>query len=67
MLCPNWGFRSWLSRDMTLLPGTVIMTGTPEGVGAGKTPPLYMVPGDEVEIEIEGLGVLKNKVAASPQ
>ena len=52
---------------MTLLPGTVIMTGTPEGVGAGKTPPLYMVPGDEVEIEIEGLGVLKNKVAASPQ
>ncbi|MHC5003228.1 MAG: fumarylacetoacetate hydrolase family protein, partial [Planctomycetota bacterium] len=52
-----------LSRGMTLLPGTVILTGTPAGVGAGRTPPRWLRPGDVVEVQIEGVGILKNGVA----
>lgn len=51
-----------LSRGMTLLPGTVILTGTPAGVGAGRTPPRFLREGDVVEIEIEGVGTLRNPV-----
>jgi 2-keto-4-pentenoate hydratase/2-oxohepta-3-ene-1,7-dioic acid hydratase in catechol pathway len=51
-----------LSMDMTLLPGTVIMTGTPEGVGFVREPPVFLKPGDVVSIEIDGIGVLKNPV-----
>ena len=51
-----------LSAVMTLLPGDVIATGTPSGVGFARTPPLFMVPGDLCEIEIEGIGVLSNTV-----
>ena len=54
---------SFLSRQMTLLPGTVVMTGTPPGVGYGKTPPVYLRPGDTVQIDIEGIGILENPVA----
>lgn len=53
-----------ISRAATLLPGTVILTGTPAGVGAGRTPPVFLKDGDAVEIEIDGLGVLRNSVAA---
>ena len=53
----------FLSADTTLLPGTVILTGTPQGVGMARTPPLWLKPGDEVSIEIEGIGVLHNPVA----
>ena len=56
---------SYLSKDMTLLPGTVILTGTPEGVAMGRTPSPWLKPGDVVEIEIEGIGTLKNQVVAS--
>jgi|TARA_B110000208_G_scaffold30453_1_gene40077 2-keto-4-pentenoate hydratase/2-oxohepta-3-ene-1,7-dioic acid hydratase in catechol pathway/L-rhamnose mutarotase len=56
----------WLSTDMTLLPGTVILTGTPEGVGAGKTPPVWLVEGDVVECEIESIGILRNCVTRAP-
>jgi 2-keto-4-pentenoate hydratase/2-oxohepta-3-ene-1,7-dioic acid hydratase in catechol pathway len=52
----------FLSRAMTLLPGTVIMTGTPEGVGFARRPPVFLRPGDTIEIEIEGIGVLTNNV-----
>lgn len=55
---------SYLSRAMTLLPGTVIMTGTPEGVGFVRQPPVYLQPGDVIEIEIEGIGTLSNPVVA---
>lgn len=55
---------SFLSGDTTLLPGTVILTGTPAGVGAGRTPPLWLQDGDEVRVEIEGIGTLENKVRA---
>lgn len=53
---------SYLSRQMTLLPGTLIMTGTPSGVGFARKPPIFLRPGDEVEAEIEGIGILKNPV-----
>ena len=55
---------SFLSHNLTLLPGTVIMTGTPEGVGMARTPPVYLRPGDVIEIEIEGIGTLSNPVQA---
>ena len=51
-----------LSSGMTLLPGTVIATGTPSGVGMGFTPPKFLQPGDVVECEIERIGVLKSTV-----
>ncbi|MCM8829464.1 MAG: fumarylacetoacetate hydrolase family protein [Candidatus Omnitrophica bacterium] len=53
---------SYLSKQMTLLPGTLIMTGTPSGVGFAKNPPVFLREGDTVEIEIEGIGILKNSV-----
>lgn len=56
---------AFLSQDVTLLPGTVILTGTPSGVGMGRDPRVWLTPGDEVEIEIEKIGVLKNPVAAA--
>ncbi|MEA3406768.1 MAG: fumarylacetoacetate hydrolase family protein [Chloroflexota bacterium] len=55
---------SYLSDCMTLLPGSVIMTGTPSGVGFARKPPVFLKPGDVVEIEVDGIGVLKNKVVA---
>lgn len=53
-----------LSRGTTLLPGTVILTGTPSGVGIARTPPRFLVAGDTVTIEIEGLGSITNTVRA---
>eukprot|EP01006_Ploeotia_vitrea_P018412 TRINITY_DN49839_c0_g1_i1.p1 TRINITY_DN49839_c0_g1~~TRINITY_DN49839_c0_g1_i1.p1 ORF type:complete len:223 (-),score=19.93 TRINITY_DN49839_c0_g1_i1:75-743(-) len=50
---------SFISQETTLLPGTVILTGTPPGVGAARDPPIFLKPGDQVEIEIEKIGVLK--------
>lgn len=55
---------SYISQFMTLLPGDVISTGTPFGVGLGLTPPLYLKPGDVMELGIEGLGVSKQSVVA---
>ena len=55
---------SFLSRGMTLEPGDVIITGTPPGVGMARDPQLWMKPGDEITIEIEGLGTLTNPVEA---
>ncbi len=51
-----------LSIGMTLLPGDVIATGTPEGVGFARTPPEFMNVGDVVEVEVEGIGVLRNTI-----
>lgn len=56
---------SLLSRSTTLLPGTVITTGTPHGVGFSRTPPEFLKDGDTVSIEIEGIGRLSNPVAAA--
>ena len=53
---------SFLSQSTTLLPGTVILTGTPQGVGFARTPPVFLREGDVVTIEIEKIGVLTNPV-----
>lgn len=52
----------FLSGSTTLEPDTLILTGTPEGVGMGRNPPVYLKPGDVVEVEIEGIGILRNSV-----
>ncbi len=52
----------FLSGSTLLLPGTVILTGTPHGVGAARKPPVFLSGGDTVSIEIEGIGVLTNPV-----
>ncbi len=54
---------SYLSRDATLLPGSVILTGTPSGVGFTRTPRVFLSPGDTMEVEIQGIGCLTNPVA----
>lgn len=56
---------SYVSEFMTLLPGDVISTGTPAGVGLGMNPPVYLRSGDVVELGIEGLGESRQKVTAS--
>lgn len=58
---------SHISRYMTLMPGDVISTGTPPGVGLGQKPPVYLKPGDVMELEIEGLGRQRQPVVAHPR
>jgi 2-keto-4-pentenoate hydratase/2-oxohepta-3-ene-1,7-dioic acid hydratase in catechol pathway len=55
---------SFLSQGTTLLPGTVILTGTPQGVGFVRKPPIYLKAGDRVAVEVEGIGRLENPVVA---
>ncbi|OQX04052.1 MAG: 5-carboxymethyl-2-hydroxymuconate isomerase [Thiothrix lacustris] len=55
----------WLSRGMTLEAGDVIATGTPSGVGFVREPPEYLLPGDVVECEVAGVGVLRNIIAST--
>ncbi len=57
---------SFISQDTTLLPNTVILTGTPQGVGVARDPQVFLQPGDEVTVEIQGIGALRNPVAAAP-
>ena len=52
----------WLSKGLTLEPGDIIATGTPEGVGMGRTPQEWLQDGDVVETEIEGIGTMRNVV-----
>ena len=53
---------SYLSQSATLVPGTLILTGTPSGVGFTRKPPVYLQPGDVLETKIEKIGTLKNQV-----
>ena len=53
----------YVSTFTQLSPGDVIVSGTPGGVGAKRTPPVFMKVGDRVEIEIDGIGILENKIA----
>jgi 2-keto-4-pentenoate hydratase/2-oxohepta-3-ene-1,7-dioic acid hydratase in catechol pathway len=55
---------SYVSRFMTLLPGDIISTGTPAGVGLGFNPPIYLKPGDIMELGIDGLGTSKQRAVA---
>jgi 2-keto-4-pentenoate hydratase/2-oxohepta-3-ene-1,7-dioic acid hydratase in catechol pathway len=52
----------WLSKGLTLEPGDIIATGTPEGVGMGRTPPEFLKDGYIVEAEVEGIGSLRNRI-----
>ncbi len=53
---------SYISQLMTLEPGDIIATGTPEGVGFKRNPPIFLHDGDVVEVEVEGIGILRNPV-----
>ena len=56
-----------LTTAFTLLPGTIIATGTPAGVGYSMNPPRLLRPGSRVRVEIEGIGAIDNPVVAQPQ
>ena len=62
MIFPVNAILEFLSQGLTLEPGDIIATGTPEGVGLGRTPPEYMKDGDVMETEIEGIGVMRNRI-----
>jgi len=64
MIFPVAELISRLSCGMTLLPGTVILTGTPSGVGVARNPPVFLKPGDVVEVAIDHIGTLTNPVIA---
>jgi 2-keto-4-pentenoate hydratase/2-oxohepta-3-ene-1,7-dioic acid hydratase in catechol pathway len=66
MIFPVAVLIEWLSKGLTLEPGDIIATGTPEGVGMGRTPPEFLRDGDVVETEVEGIGVLRNRIVTSP-
>ncbi len=53
---------AFLSRDTTLVPGTLILTGTPPGVGFARQPPVFLAQGDRVAVSVEGIGTLENRV-----
>lgn len=65
MIYPVQQLLVWLSIGMTLLPGNVIATGTPDGVGFARTPPEFLKPGDLMETEVERVGVLRNRMVAA--
>ena len=54
---------AWLSKSITLEPGDIISTGTPSGVGFARKPPEFLKAGHIVEVEIQYIGILRNKVA----
>ena len=64
MITPLKRLISYVSQFMTLLPGDVLATGTPGGVGMGMKPPRFLVPGDCVELGIEGIGRIRQRVVA---
>ena len=62
MIFPVVTIIEWLSKGLTLEPGDIIATGTPEGVGMGRTPQEWLRDGDIVETEVEGIGVMRNRI-----
>lgn len=66
MIYPVDAIVEWASKGMTLLPGTIIATGTPDGVGFYRTPPEFLRPDDVMETEVENIGVLRNRIVAAP-
>jgi 2-keto-4-pentenoate hydratase/2-oxohepta-3-ene-1,7-dioic acid hydratase in catechol pathway len=65
MIYPVDAIIEWVSKGMTLLPGTLIATGTPDGVGFARTPPEFLRPGDVMETEVEGIGRLRNRITTA--
>jgi 2-keto-4-pentenoate hydratase/2-oxohepta-3-ene-1,7-dioic acid hydratase in catechol pathway len=66
MITPVPELIAYISTICPLAPGNLIVTGTPGGVGLKRTPPLWMRPGDTVEVEISGIGTLRNTVITEP-
>jgi 2-keto-4-pentenoate hydratase/2-oxohepta-3-ene-1,7-dioic acid hydratase in catechol pathway len=62
MIYPVDAVIEWVSKGMTLLAGAIIATGTPDGVGFARTPPEFLHPGDVMEAEVEGIGILRNRI-----
>jgi 2-keto-4-pentenoate hydratase/2-oxohepta-3-ene-1,7-dioic acid hydratase in catechol pathway len=65
MIYPVDAIIEWASRGMTLLPGAMIATGTPDGVGFARKPPEFLRPGDVMETEVEHIGTLRNRIVAA--
>jgi 2-keto-4-pentenoate hydratase/2-oxohepta-3-ene-1,7-dioic acid hydratase in catechol pathway len=65
MIHPIDAIIEWASKGMTLLPGALIATGTPDGVGFARKPPEYLKVGDVMETEVEGIGTLRNRMVAA--
>ncbi|HEV3103816.1 MAG TPA: fumarylacetoacetate hydrolase family protein [Candidatus Dormibacteraeota bacterium] len=65
MIHPVDSIIEWTSKGMTLLSGTLIATGTPDGVGFARKPPEFLHPGDQMETEVSGIGVLRNRMVAA--
>ncbi len=65
MIYPVDAIIEWVSKGMTLLPGSLIATGTPDGVGFARTPPEFLKPGDVMESEVQGIGLLRNRIVAA--
>jgi 2-keto-4-pentenoate hydratase/2-oxohepta-3-ene-1,7-dioic acid hydratase in catechol pathway len=65
MIHPVDALIEWASLGMTLLPGAIISTGTPDGVGFVRTPPEFLKPGDVMESEVEAIGKLRNRIVAA--
>ena len=63
MMFPFRTIIHYISTFTTLLPGDIIVTGTPTGAGARFDPPVWLEPGDVVEVEADGIGILRNTVA----
>jgi 2-keto-4-pentenoate hydratase/2-oxohepta-3-ene-1,7-dioic acid hydratase in catechol pathway len=66
MIYPVDAIIEWLSVGMTLLPGMLIASGTPEGVGFARTPPEFLRAGDVMETEVQGVGLLRNTIVELP-
>jgi 2,4-didehydro-3-deoxy-L-rhamnonate hydrolase len=62
MIFPVDELLAFVQEAITLSPGDLIATGTPEGVGAFRSPPVFLAEGDEITVEIEGIGRLTNRV-----
>jgi 2-keto-4-pentenoate hydratase/2-oxohepta-3-ene-1,7-dioic acid hydratase in catechol pathway len=65
MIHPVDAIIEWASKGMTLLPGAMIATGTPDGVGFARTPPEFLQAGDVMETEVEGIGRMRNRIVSS--
>lgn len=65
MIYPVDAVIEWASVGMTLLPGALIATGTPDGVGFARTPPEFLKPGDVMETEVEGIGTMRNRIVSA--
>lgn len=65
MIYPVDAIIEWVSKGLTLLPGAIIATGTPDGVGFARKPPEFLKPGDVMESEVQGIGLLRNKIVSA--